>query len=51
MEHRPLFHDEHAFTKLFTERLPYYRLADFSIPTEGRKPEEVVEQILSLRVF
>jgi hypothetical protein len=31
--------------------LPYYRLADFRISTEGRKPQEVVEQILSLRVF
>jgi shikimate kinase len=51
MEHRPLFRDEQAFTQLFTERLPYYRLADFRISTEGRKPEEVVEQILSLRVF
>jgi shikimate kinase len=51
MEHRPLFRDEQAFTQLFAERLPYYRLADFRISTEGRKPEEVVEQILSLRVF
>ena len=51
MEHRPLFRDEQAFTQLFAERLPYYRLADFRISTEGRKPEEVVEQILSLQVF
>jgi len=51
MEHRPLFRDEQAFTQLFAERLPYYRLADFRISTEGRKPEEVVEQILSLHVF
>ena len=51
MEHRPLFRDELAFTQLFAERLPYYRLADFRIATDGRKPEEVVEQILSLRVF
>jgi len=51
LENRPLFRDEQAFTQLLLERLPYYRLADFRISTEGRKPEEVVEQILSLRVF
>jgi shikimate kinase len=51
LEHRPLFRDEQSFTQLLMERLPYYRLADFRIPTEGRKPQEVVEQILSLRVF
>jgi shikimate kinase len=51
MEHRPLFRDEQAFSQLFMERVTYYRLADFRISTEGRKPEEVVEQILSLRVF
>ena len=48
---RPLFRDEQSFTQLFNERLPYYRLADFRVATEGRRPEEVVEQILSLRVF
>ncbi|MGO8788041.1 MAG: shikimate kinase [Terriglobia bacterium] len=51
MENRPLFRDEQSFTNLFLERVPYYRLADFRISTEGRKPEEVVEQILSLQVF
>ncbi len=51
MENRPLFRDEQSFSDLFMERLPYYRLADFRISTEGRKPEEVVEQILSLQVF
>jgi shikimate kinase len=51
LENRPLFRDELSFTQLLMERLPYYRLADFRIPTDGRKPEEVVEQILSLRVF
>ena len=47
----PLFRDEEAFAQLYKERVPYYRLADFRISTEGRKPEEVVEQILSLQVF
>ena len=51
MENRPLFRDEQSFTQLFMERLPYYRLADFRISTEGRNPQEVVEQILSLQVF
>ncbi len=51
MEHRPLFRDEQSFNQLFAERVVYYRLADFRISTEGRKPQEVVEQILSLQVF
>jgi len=51
MDNRPLFRDEQSFAKLLAERLPYYRLADFHVSTEGRKPEEVVEQILSLQVF
>lgn len=51
MDNRPLFRDEQSFAQLFAERLPYYRLADFRVSTEGRKPEEVVEQILSLQVF
>jgi shikimate kinase len=51
MENRPLFRDEQSFAQLFMERLPYYRLADFRVSTEGHKPEEVVEQILSLHVF
>ena len=51
MEHRPLFRDAQSFDTLFMERVAYYRLADHRISTEGRKPEEVVEQILSLQVF
>lgn len=51
MENRPLFRDAQSFTQLFMDRLPFYRLADFRVSTEGRKPEEVVEQILSLQVF
>ena len=51
MQNRPLFRDEQSFRQLFLERVAYYRLADFRISTEGRKPEEVVEQILSLQVF
>lgn len=51
LKNRPLFRDAQSFAQLFNERLPYYRLADFRVATEGRQPEEVVEQILSLRVF
>jgi shikimate kinase len=51
LENRPLFRDVQAFTQLFAERLPYYRLADYRVSTEGRTPEEVVESILSLRFF
>jgi len=51
LQNRPLFRDEQSFTQLLSERIPYYCLADFRISTEGRKPEELVEQILSLQVF
>jgi len=51
LENRPLFRDEQSFNQLLMERLPYYRLADYRISTEGRNPQEVVEQILSLQVF
>jgi shikimate kinase len=51
LENRPLFRDEQSFTQLFMDRVPYYRQADFRISTEGRDPQQVVEQILSLRVF
>lgn len=51
MENRPLFRDEQSFAKLFADRLAYYRLADFRVSTDGRKPEDVVEEILRLRVF
>jgi shikimate kinase len=46
LDNRPLFRDAESFTQLFAERLSYYRLADFRVSTNGRNPEEVVEQIL-----
>jgi shikimate kinase len=48
---RPLFRDEESFARLFEQRLPFYRQADFRISTEGIKPEEAVENILRLQVF
>jgi shikimate kinase len=48
---RPLFRDPLIFAQLFQQRLPYYRLADYRISTEGREPQEVVEQILRLKTF
>jgi shikimate kinase len=51
IDNRPLFRDAESFSQLLLDRLPFYRLADFRVSTEGRKPEEVVEQILRLRVF
>ena len=48
---RPLFRDPAAFARLFDERLPFYRLADHRISTEGSRPEQVVETILQLQVF
>ena len=51
LANRPLFRDDQSFTQLLNDRQPFYRLADFRVATEERRPEEVVEQILSLRVF
>jgi shikimate kinase len=48
---RPLFHDAASFHRLYAQRLPFYRLAEYSVATGGRSPEEVVEQILQLKVF
>jgi len=48
MDNRPLFRDAEAFAQLLNQRLPYYGMAEYRIATEGREPEEVVEQILRL---
>ncbi len=51
MNNRPLFRDPQAFDQLFEERLPYYRLAQHWVSTEGLAPREIVEQILRLSLF
>ena len=51
MENRPLFRDTESFVRLLSERLPYYRLADFRIATDDRNPREVTEDILRLGIF
>ena len=51
INNRPLFRDAESFSRLLTERLPFYRLAEFQVSTDGRKPSEVVEQILRLPVY
>jgi shikimate kinase len=48
---RPLFRDPLSFAQLLEQRLPYYRLADYRISTEGREPQEVARQILCLEVL
>ncbi len=48
---RPLFRDPVSFGQLLEQRLPFYRQADFRIPTDGIQPEEAVEDILRLRIF
>ncbi|MFB3922857.1 MAG: shikimate kinase [Terriglobia bacterium] len=48
---RPLFRDPASFAQLLEQRLPFYQRANFRVSTEGRQPEEVVEQILSLNIF
>jgi shikimate kinase len=51
IQNRPLFRDPEFLERLLDLRLPYYRLAEFRVSTEGRDPREVAEQILRLRVF
>ena len=51
MDNRPLFRDRESFFKLFEQRLPYYRQAEFRIATGERSPEEIVQEILSLGLF
>jgi shikimate kinase len=50
MGDRPLFQDETSFRKLYEERLPHYRQADYRVESGG-EPMGVVEQILDLGIF
>ena len=50
MGDRPLFRDEASFRRLYEERLPYYRQADYRIESGG-EAIRVVEQILALGIF
>ncbi|HUU14443.1 MAG TPA: shikimate kinase [Terriglobia bacterium] len=47
---RPLFRDPLSFSRLLEQRLPYYQMAEFRVSTEGRSPQEVVDQILHLNL-
>jgi len=49
--HRPLFRDPAAFEQLYTERLPFYRQADFRVDANRSHPEDVVEEILQCGVL
>jgi shikimate kinase len=50
MGDRPLFRDEVSFRRLYQERLPYYRQADYRIESSAESIR-VVEQILALGIF
>jgi shikimate kinase len=50
MGDRPLFRNEASFRRLYEERLPYYRQADYRIESSGES-SRVVEQILALGIF
>ena len=51
MDNRPLFRDWESFSKLYEQRLPYYRQAEFRITAGGRPPEDIVQEILRLGLF
>ena len=46
--HRPLAQNHEQFERLYRERLPHYRGADFVVVCDTEPPDEVVEKILSL---
>ncbi len=43
---RPLFGEPESVTSLYAERLPLYRTACISVPTDGRTVEEIAHEIL-----
>lgn len=49
MGNRPLFRDESSFRKLYEDRVPFYRMADFRVESGG-EPRAVVERILALGI-
>ncbi len=51
VQNRPLFRDRRSFIQLLEQRLPWYRRAEYRIPTGGRRPEEVAQEILGLKIF
>lgn len=51
VQNRPLFREPESLAQLLDLRLPYYQLAQYRVSTEGREPQEVVEQVLGLNVF
>ena len=51
VQNRPLFKDPESFAQLYHERVPYYRLAEHHVATEGLTPGEAVEKILRLKLF
>ncbi len=51
IENRPLFRDPEVFTQLYLQRLPYYRLAEHRVVTDGYGADEVVQKILRLNIF
>lgn len=47
---RPLFRDEASFRKLYQERLPFYKMADYRV--DSNVPgTRLVEKILALEIF
>lgn len=51
IDNRPLFRDAASFRQLFDQRLPFYQLAQYRVSSAGRAPQEVVEEILRLKLF
>lgn len=43
---RPLFGEPESVTSLYAERLPLYRTASITVPTDGRTVDEIAHEIL-----
>ena len=42
---RPLAQDRDAFLRLYEQRLPLYRAADFTVSSDGKRAAEVAREI------
>jgi shikimate kinase len=49
--HRPLARSREDFERLYRQRLPHYRLADFTVAAANDAPLRIVEAILKLPLF
>lgn len=47
---RPLFRDEASFRELYSQRLPFYEIADYRVDSSG-DPQRAVDQVVALGIL